>query len=70
MFAKINVNNNRNNEVVNPLWNYLSNYGGEINGSWTKFLISRKGEVIDRFAPNIHPNFIEKRLKKILFLNG
>ena len=66
-FAKIDVNG----EFEEPLYRYLkSRQGGFINDAikwnFTKFLVSRDGEVVDRYAPIIKPERIEKDILKLL----
>jgi glutathione peroxidase len=66
-FAKIEVNGE--NEA--PLYTYLKKQQGGILGSkikwnFTKFLVDRDGNVIDRFAPTVTPDKIEDRIKELL----
>lgn len=66
-FAKIDVNG----EHEEPLYRFLkSQQGGfindEIKWNFTKFLVSRDGEVIDRYAPMTNPEKIEKDILKLL----
>lgn len=66
-FAKIDVNG----EHEEPLYRFLkSQQGGFINDAikwnFTKFLVSRDGEVIDRYAPMTNPEKIEKDILKLL----
>ena len=66
-FAKIDVNG----EHEEPLYRFLkSQQGGFINDgikwNFTKFLVSRDGEVIDRYAPVTKPERIEKDILKLL----
>lgn len=66
-FAKIDVNG----EHEEPLYRFLkSQQGGFINDAikwnFTKFLVSRDGEVIDRYAPMTTPEKIEKDILKLL----
>ena len=66
-FAKIDVNG----EFEEPLYRYLkSRQGGFINDAikwnFTKFIVSRDGEVVDRYAPIIKPERIEKDILKLL----
>ena len=68
MFSKIDVNGE--NEA--PLYKFLkSNQKGilgteNIKWNFTKFLIDREGNVIDRFAPQTTPESIEKEIEKLL----
>ncbi|MCA9166195.1 MAG: glutathione peroxidase [Planctomycetales bacterium] len=58
MFSKIDVNG----EQASPLYKYLRAQdlkpkgAGDISWNFEKFLISRKGEVVARFAPTTKPN--------------
>ena len=69
MFSKIDVNG----ENAAPLYKYLkkeqSGFLGTESIKWnfTKFLIDRKGNVIDRYSPSTKPSSIEKDIKKVLF---
>lgn len=67
MFDKIEVNG----ENQHPLYAYLkSQKGGMFNDAikwnFTKFLVSRNGEVIKRYAPTTTPKEIEKDIIKEL----
>ena len=66
-FHKIDVNGNN----ADPLYVYLTtqNEKGKtqkIKWNFTKFLISKNGEVIDRFSPMTKPEKIDKYIKKAL----
>ena len=66
-FAKIDVNG----ELEEPLYRFLkSQQGGflsdEIKWNFTKFLVSRDGEVVDRYAPITKPERVEKDMLKLL----
>ena len=66
-FAKIEVNGE--NEA--PLYTYLKKQKGGVLGSkikcnFTKFLIDRDGNVIDRFAPTVTPEKIDAKIKELL----
>ncbi|MBQ6727917.1 MAG: glutathione peroxidase [Clostridia bacterium] len=66
-FHKIDVNGNN----ADPLYVYLTtqNKNGKtqkIKWNFTKFLISKNGEVIDRFSPMTKPEKIDKYIKKAL----
>lgn len=70
MFKKVNVNG----EHAHPLWKFLRQEQGGILGNaikwnFTKFLINRKGEVIERFAPQTTPETFEDKIKEQLLLN-
>lgn len=66
-FSKINVNG----EGEAPLYTYLKKEKGGVMGSkikwnFTKFLVDRNGNVIDRFAPTVTPEKIEAKIKAVL----
>ena len=66
-FHKIDVNGKN----ADPLYAYLTkqNKKGKtqkIKWNFTKFLISKNGEVIDRFSPMTKPEKIDKYIKKAL----
>ena len=66
-FHKIDVNGDK----ADPLYVYLTtqNKKGKtqkIKWNFTKFLISKNGEVIDRFSPMTKPEKIDKYIKKAL----
>ena len=67
LFSKINVNG----KDAHPLFKYLTKQqsgilGGAIKWNFTKFLIDRDGNVIDRFAPKTEPEAFEDEIKKVL----
>jgi glutathione peroxidase-family protein len=57
MFSKISVKG----KDIHPLYEYLSSkesghdFGGKITWNFNKFLISRKGEIINRFGSKVKP---------------
>jgi glutathione peroxidase len=63
-------------EGIAPLYDFLTSkktnpkFGGEIQWNFTKFLISREGEIVKRFEPRVRPDAkevisaIEDELKK------
>ncbi|MDF2539602.1 MAG: glutathione peroxidase [Herbinix sp.] len=66
-FAKIDVNGKNES----PLFTFLKNEKGGILGdnikwNFTKFLIDRSGNVIDRYAPTDKPENIEKDIANLL----
>jgi len=65
-FTKIKVNGKN----ADPLYQYLtskeSGFGGKIKWNFTKFLIDREGNVINRFAPNHKPEDFEKEVSKAI----
>ena len=68
MFAKIEVNG----EGTHPLYQALKSakpglLGSEkIKWNFTKFLVNREGEVVDRFAPTTAPDKLTKAIEKLL----
>ncbi len=67
LFSKIDVNGK--NEL--PLYTYLKGQKGgflskRIKWNFTKFLINKKGEVIERFGPAKTPEAIEEKIARIL----
>lgn len=68
MFAKIDVNG----ADSHPLYRYLKSNAPGILGSeiikwnFTKFLIDRNGNVIQRYSPSTTPESIEEDIKKLL----
>lgn len=67
MFDKIEVNGPN----THPLYEFLKSekkglMGSDIKWNFTKFLVSRDGKVIDRFAPQTTPKQIEKDILKAL----
>lgn len=66
-FAKIEVNG----ENESPLYTYLKSQKGGVLGSkikwnFTKFLIDREGNVVERFAPTVTPENMEAKIKELL----
>lgn len=66
-FSKVKVNG----EGEEPLFTYLKKQQGGVMGSkikwnFTKFLVDRNGNVIDRFAPTVTPEKIETKIKAVL----
>ncbi len=66
-FAKIDVNG-KNEE---PLYTYLKSQkkgigGSKIKWNFTKFLVDRNGNVVDRFGSATTPEKIEKRIKELI----
>lgn len=66
-FAKIDVNGVKEE----PIFRYLKQkkggfMGDNIKWNFTKFLVSRDGQVIDRYAPITQPERIEKDILKLL----
>lgn len=66
-FAKIDVNGE--NEA--PLYTFLKKQQGGLLGSnvkwnFTKFLVDRQGNVVDRFAPTKTPEALDAEIRKLL----
>ena len=66
-FAKIKVNG----DGEEPLYTWLKSQKGGVLGSkikwnFTKFLIDREGNVIERFAPTVTPEKIDGEVEKLL----
>jgi glutathione peroxidase len=51
MYAKISVKG----EDKHPLYQYLTETGGEIKWNFTKFLVGKDGKVVARFEPAVKP---------------
>ena len=67
LFAKIDVNG----EDADPLFEYLKTQrggflGNDIKWNFTKFLVSRDGKVVERYAPMTKPENIESDILKLL----
>lgn len=68
LFAKIDVNGGN----TAPLYKYLKRekpglLGSEaIKWNFTKFLVDRKGKVVERYAPNVEPEAIAGDIEKLL----
>ena len=67
LFAKIDVNG----KDADPLFTYLKSQqggfmGDDIKWNFTKFLVSRDGKVINRYAPVTKPESIEDDILKLL----
>ena len=66
-FAKIKVNG----DEADPLYKWLKKQKGGLLGSaikwnFTKFLVDREGNVVERYAPTRKPEDIEKDILKLL----
>lgn len=70
MFAKVGVNGKN----AHPLFTYLTEQAPGILGmkavkwNFTKFLVDREGNVVNRFAPQTKPEELEKEIEKLLKL--
>jgi glutathione peroxidase len=68
MMGKIDVNG----PAAHPLYAYLKHakpglLGTEgVKWNFTKFLVDRKGEVVERFAPNVTPQALEGEIEALL----
>lgn len=68
MFEKIDVNGPH----AHPLYKYLTAKAPGLLGSeaikwnFTKFLIDKQGDVVQRYAPNIEPQALAKDIEKLL----
>ncbi len=68
LFAKIDVNG----ENTHPLYGFLKKSAKGLLGSekikwnFTKFLINKDGEVLERFAPQTKPSSLKKKIKNLL----
>jgi glutathione peroxidase len=68
MFAKIDVNGAQ----AHPLFRHLQHAKAGLLGSeaikwnFTKFLVDRQGNVVDRFAPSTKPVSLEGAIRKLL----
>ena len=64
---KINVNG----KDEHPVFTYLKNkkggcFGNNIKWNFTKFLVDKNGNVIERYAPTYKPKKIENDIKRLL----
>jgi glutathione peroxidase len=67
LFAKIDVNGPN----THPVYEFLKGQKGglltdSIKWNFTKFLVDKKGRVVDRFAPMTTPASIEAQVEKLL----
>ena len=66
-FAKIEVNG----KGEAPLYTYLKSQQGGVMGdqikwNFTKFLVDKEGNVVERFAPTVTPEKIESKVQELL----
>ncbi|MCM1047187.1 MAG: glutathione peroxidase [Clostridiales bacterium] len=66
-FKKIKVNG----DGEEPLYTFLKSQkkgvmGNNIKWNFTKFLVDRNGNVIERFAPTVTPEKLEEQIKSLL----
>lgn len=67
MFEKIEVNGDDAHELYKFLKSKKSGLiGKDIKWNFTKFLINKNGEVVERFAPSTKPAKIKSHIEKIL----
>lgn len=67
MFQKVDVNGSD----AHPLYQFLKSeakgsLGSAIKWNFTKFLIDKNGNVIERFAPTVKPGKMEDKIKELL----
>ena len=67
MFCKVEVNG----ENAHPLFKHLTSekkglLGGNIKWNFTKFLVDKNGQIIERFSPQKKPESLEKDIEKLL----
>ncbi|MCY9135017.1 glutathione peroxidase [Bacillus atrophaeus] len=68
MFAKIDVNGAK----AHPLFTYLTEQAKGMLGTkaikwnFTKFVMDKKGNIVDRYSPNTNPKEIEDTILKLL----
>ena len=63
VLAKIDVNG----DSADPLYADLTaEFGGDIQWNFTKFLVDRDGNVVQRFEPNETPEAIEPAIRELL----
>jgi glutathione peroxidase len=68
LFSKIEVNG----DEADPLWKWLKAQAPGVLGSqaikwnFTKFLVGRRGQVIERFAPTTSPKDLEPAIERAL----
>ncbi|MBU1100789.1 MAG: glutathione peroxidase [Bacteroidetes bacterium] len=67
MFEKIDVNGDDAHELYKYLKSEKSGLiGKDIKWNFTKFLLNRNGEVVERFAPSTKPEKIKPYIEKLL----
>ena len=67
LFSKIEVNG----EEAHPVFKFLKSeqgglLGDSIKWNFTKFLVDKKGTVIERYSPTTPPSAIEPQIEKLL----
>ena len=63
-FTKSKVNGRHANEVFKYLTDKKNGFGGRIKWNFTKFLIDRNGNIVDRFGPATKPEKFKDRIKE------
>ena len=68
IFNKINVNGSKSDPVYQYLKDQSPGVAGttQIKWNFTKFLINKNGEVIERFSPQAEADEVEASIKKLL----
>ena len=66
-FKKIEVNG----ENEEPLYKFLKSekggiFGEKIKWNFTKFLVDREGNVVERFAPTVTPEKMDEKIKEVI----
>lgn len=68
LFSKVDVNGKN----AHPLFQYLTEEAPGVLGmkavkwNFTKFLVNRSGEVVERYAPNTNPKEISQDIEKLI----
>lgn len=64
LYGKLKVNG----KEAHPLFKYLKEEtgGGPVKWNYTKFLVDKNGQVVNRFAPTTAPKKLEKDIEKVL----
>ena len=67
MFSKVDVKGDN----AHPLFNYLTKeqkglLTEDIKWNFTKFLVDKNGEVVDRFSPQKEPSKLKKDIEKLI----
>jgi len=65
MFSKIEVNGDK----AHPLWKYLKykqggTLGDFVKWNFSKFIVDKQGQPVERYAPNVEPLDMKKDLEK------
>lgn len=69
IFNKIEVNGKNEDELFKFLKKAKKGLlGNDIKWNFTKFLVNKEGEVVERYAPTVKPEEIEKDILKLLKL--